>query len=479
LPAAPLFAAALLAGILSATAWTRPRDLDATAFAARTSFGGPNILLLVLDTVRADHLSLYGYERRTTPELERLLRLDDGAVVFPFAFATSNSTISSHVSLLTGLLASEHQSHSGNNVGVGMEGWAVELDETLGHRLGEAGYRTAGIIANPYLMLLDGPGRGFDLWIEAPRSVKFELGGERLLRLLYPRAYLNQAFPIANAASVNHALLGLLGHCEEGGCFIIANYMEAHAPYVPSTPYAGTFVAGSPRSVPQNVDMDDSPETAARAAAAYDEQILELDAHLGELLEALEARGLLDEMWLFITSDHGESFQEHESVRHATNIYNDQVRIPLVVQPPRGIRVPVSRPVGLLDVTATVSAIATGQPLGRGRDLRNADASGIAQMEFFGLRGDDVEYGAHSDLPSRGVVREDRKLIEMGGRRELYLLKNDPFERSDQARARPDETKILARDLPPLEIRDDRIRTGSAPVDRETIDMLRALGYVE
>ena len=383
---------------------------------------------------------------------------------------------------MTGLLASEHQSHFGNDIGnlnSENEGWSVDLDETLGERLGAAGYRTAGVIANPFLVALDGPGCGFDLWTEAPRPKTFGLGAERLKRKFFRRAYQNQLFPIATATAVNRVVLGLFDHCEEGGCFIMANYMEAHTPYIPSTPYAGTFGEGAPADAPEFLSVDDSPIDAARATAAYDEQILELDAHLGELLDELEARGLLDEMWLFITSDHGESFQEHQSVRHASNLYNEQVRIPLVVQPPRGSRLPITQPAGLLDVTATISAIATGRPLGRGRDLRDADAPAIAKMEFFGSRGGDPTLGAYSRLDSRGVVRDDRKLIEVGGRRELYLLDNDPAERSNQVSARPEEAGRLARDLPPLEIRGDRVRMGNDSFDSDTIDALRALGYAE
>jgi arylsulfatase A-like enzyme len=166
-------------------------------------------------------------------------------------------------------------------------------------------------------------------------------------------------------------------------------------------------------------------------------------------------------------------------VRHGTHVYNDQVRIPLAVRPPPGTDLPVAlSPVGLLDVTATISAIATGQPMGRGRDLRNEDEISRVQIEFFGWRGSVAGDGPFAGLPARAVVEDRNKLIEIDGRRELYRLAGDPEEQFDRARADPDLVERMVPLLPPLERGVSKVERGEA-MDRGTADALRALGYVE
>jgi arylsulfatase A-like enzyme len=481
-PVAPVAGAVVLVVVLGAIARFSPGP-DLSGFAkerAHVQGLGPNILLLVLDTVRADHMSIYGYELPTTPELERRLRLENGAVVYPYAFAPSNWTIPSHVSLFTGLMPTEHQSHFGNDIAIDHRSrWAVDLPETLAQRLAGVGYRTAGVIGNPYLMLLQGAGKGFDLWLSAepPRPIK--VLGEQLRRRRLPRAFGTQRLPVPTATAVNRGVLGLLDECQGGGCFIMANYMEAHTPYWANMPFAGRFT-GSQRAV-LNVKMSHDAERAELAARAYDEEILELDSHLGNLLRRLQERGLLDSMWIFITSDHGEAFLEHESIEHGSSLYNEQVRVPLIVQPPLGTRLPGSEaPVGLLDVTATISAIATGEPWGHGRDLRDPDRPELpVQIEFFGWADRTQRVGKYSRLPMRAVLSGDWKLIEFPDHRELYTLRGDPHERNDRASASRARVEQLGHQLPPLRIESDRVYRRDAPLDPVTRDALRALGYLD
>ena len=446
---------------------------------------------MILDTVRADHLSLYGYARETTPRLAQSLRLDDGTVVYSRAYSTSNWTLPPDISLFTGLLPGEHgceERTCGNGdagvgsvelgTGPGLEIRTIDLEDTLAARLGHAGYRTAGVMGNPHLLVLDGSGEGFDVWRQARAPAELHGIGESLRRSMLPRNYANQRLPLPSAASVNRAVLRLFDDCTGGGCFIAANYIDAHSPYFPSLPYAGKF--GQVFGV-QAVTLQDSSEVAAAAAAAYDEEILELDAHLGALLHELARRGLLHDLWLFITSDHGESFLEHDSVRHGGNVYDDQVRIPLVVQPPRGTTLPPPlSPVSLLDVTATISAIATGETMGRGRDLRRADATSSIQVEFFGWESAGLSrLGAYAPFPSRVVVVGRDKLIEIDGRRELYDLAGDPRELHDRAAVQPELVERLVPLLPALEVRSNRVRQEGGEVSPETAEALRALGYVD
>jgi hypothetical protein len=281
IPLQPAIALGGLAAVLLCVSSYDPQP-DTSPFyegSADVTASPPNILVLILDTVRADHLSLYGYERETTPELDRLVETNGRATVFQRAYAPSNWTIPSHVSFFTGMLPTEHQSHCGNEVH--RRAQVIDLPETLAERLGGVGYRTAGVIANPNVMAVEGAGRGFQLWmlVSAPRTLGFV--GERLRKQFFPLAFRKQQLRVATAGRVNHRLLELLDSCGNGGCFIVANYVDAHTPYFPNAPYAGRFGGPDPLTAPQELQAADRGERVERAVAAYDEEILELDAHLG------------------------------------------------------------------------------------------------------------------------------------------------------------------------------------------------------
>jgi arylsulfatase A-like enzyme len=440
---------------------------------------GPNILVLILDTVRQDHLSLYGYARENTPELARLVAESGRAAVFRSAYSPSNWTIPSHISFFTGTLPSEHQAHCANRVH--LRPTELDISETLAERLAGAGYRTAAVIANPTLMAVRGTERGFGSWLLEPAPRQLSFVGERLRRRFLPLAYRKQELSMATARSINARVLDLLDSCRDGGCFVVANYIDAHIPYLPSAPYAGSFDQRDPLTASRQLSAADGGERVMRAAAAYDEEILELDAHLGRLFRELAERGLLEDMWLVVTSDHGEAFQEHRSVHHASSLYDEQVKIPLIVFYPKRSFLPAhEQAVGLLDVTATLAAVGSGAVLGHGRDLRalRLEERGV-RMEFFGCPYPKNSWGPYSDAPARAVVRGQRKLLELQGRRELYLLSEDPEERVDRFSFWPEIAAELESELPPLEARSDRVSASDAPMAREAREALRALGYIE
>jgi arylsulfatase A-like enzyme len=446
---------------------------------APSASSSPNILVLILDTVRQDHLSLYGYARENTPELARLVAESGRAAVFRSAYSPSNWTIPAHVSFFTGTLPSEHQAHCGNRVH--LRATDLDVSETLAERLAGVGYRTAAVIANPNVMAVRGAGRGFGLWMLEPAPRQLSFVGERLRQRFFPLVYRKQELAMATARSINARVLDLLDSCRGGGCFVVANYIDTHMPYLPSAPYAGSFDEGDPLTASRQLVAADRGERVTRAVAAYDEEILELDAHLGRLFRGLAERGLLEDMWLVVTSDHGEAFQEHHSVHHASSLYDEQVKIPLIVFYPKRSFLPMhEEAVGLLDVTATLAAIGSGATLGHGRDLRapRVEERGV-RMEFFGCPHPTNSWGVYSDVPARAVVRGQRKLLELRGRRELYLLSEDPEERVDRFSFWPEVVAELESELPPLEIRSDRVRASDAPMAPEAQEALRALGYVE
>lgn len=488
LPSDAWVSALLLAGMIA------PVAVDARLFdrappppAASADRGAPEadlptVVVLILDTVRADHLSIYGYERDTTPELRRFLEESDRAVLYPWAFSPASWTFPAHASLFSGQLPSTHGAHALTKF---RKPYPKIEGSTLAEVFRERGYRTAALFANAILSGHPSLRRGFDLYRNPPRTVPLELVGEGIRRELFPWLLAEAVKPNPPAAIINRGVLDFLEGCDGAPCLVVANYMEAHGPYAPAPPHAGLFSDDLPGPPRTRTSWSFSEEANRMAEARYDEEIHALDAALGRLLDELGRRGILDRAWLVITADHGEAFGEHELHAHGTSVYNDQVRIPLLVQPPRGERlVPRDDAVGLLDVTATLTAVAGEPPLGLGRDLRAAAPERPVQIEFFGNPPDTPpamvrDLGPRSTTAQRAVVMGTTKVIESPEGRELYRLAEDPAERVDRAREAEAEAARLAERLPPLEftpLEGDEDRKRLSHDERE---QLRALGYLD
>jgi arylsulfatase A-like enzyme len=359
--------------------------------------GSPNVLLIVLDTVRADHLSLYGYDRPTTPTLEELagrgIRLDR-------VQSTSSWTLPSHASMFTGRWPHELS-----------VGWLTPLNgarPTVAEFLGSRGYATAGIIANEWYCASDsGLARGFTAYRDYvfPRLTAFKStvlvhrlmeGGQAIERFLENWLDFDLLMPAVDqlgwlltsqrkeAAVVNREFLDWLSRRRqpERPFFAFLNFYDAHYPYQIPKRAIHRFGA-KPRTNRELTMMRDwpalmqdrpSPEQIRFGRDAYDDCIADLDEQLGRLIDELDRRALLERTWVIITADHGESFGEHPGVFwHGTSLYQSQLHVPLVIIPPAGgpAPTPMSTPrvvtaaVSLRDLAATIVDIlglAAGSP---------------------------------------------------------------------------------------------------------------------
>jgi arylsulfatase A-like enzyme len=346
--------------------------------------GSPNVLLIVMDTVAAGHLSLNGYGRATSPTL---VELAERGIQFNSARAASSWTLPSHASMFTGRWYHELS-----------VGWRTPLDRafpTLAEFLGERGYATAGIVGNTYYCATDsGLSRGFtryqDYIFPELTALKSAAMVSRALEAFQMTVYFTEdwldsagLFPYVErvwrsldsdrkrATSVNRELLGWLSnrtHAERP-FFTFLNYFDAHYPY--QLPAGRLHRFGAEPSdkhqrylIQQWRDVDKttlSPEGLAFAGDAYDDCIADLDEQLGKLIDGLEQRGTLENTWLFITSDHGESFGEHTGVFcHGTSLYETEVHVPLLIVPPAGTVLPrvVEEAVSLRDLAATIVDVA-------------------------------------------------------------------------------------------------------------------------
>ncbi len=466
----------------------RPQSISVQNGRGTTSRASlPDVFVLVLDTVRADHLASYGYSRDTTPNLRRFLSEHREAMQYDLAFSTASWTVPAHASLLTGAMPSRHHARSGEGKNIlhsATEMLTVVAGETLAEVLHGAGYCTTAVVANAYLLRVEGLQRGFEAFFLPHPSRPLRLLGQALRRRFLPGSFAGSIKPYPSADAINSHVSRMHRECGSRPAFILANYMEAHSPYLAPRPHAGLFADDRhPTLALDDAVLTDSDELLALKRDRYDESLHHLDAKLGELFAAMEASGVMGRAWLFITSDHGESFREHETTSHGSSIYDEQVRIPLIVKPPPGIRLPRTRePVSLLDVTTTIAAIAGRDGFGQGHDLRQPPMPGrVVGIEFRGRFRTEVEqYGATADDPARAVVIGRLKLLERGGRYELYDLADDPSELADRGREQAALVADLAARLP-VDQGDDGSRDGTVPtraLDSEEAEELRALGYV-
>ena len=349
----------------------------------------PNVLLIVLDSVAANHLSLHGYARETSLTLSELA---ERGFRFDAARSSSSWSLPTHATMFTGRWLHEISA-----------GWLTPLDNkpaTLAEFFTSRGYATAGFVANTVYCATDsGLSRGFTLYHDfifpsltflktsvlinrVFSSIQTDINLlEDTLELERVRPYTDWVWEKVGkdrkeAAVVNREFLDWLADREqpERPFFAFLNFFDAHYPY--EVPKGRMHRFGSePTNSRQRVLLDDwfqqcrtgiSAAEIAFAVAAYDDCIGDLDEQLGRLIDELEARGILDRTWLIVTSDHGESFGEHKNIFcHGTSLYQTELRVPLMIIPPGGAAKAkvVNDTVSLRDLAATVVDV-SGQRAG-------------------------------------------------------------------------------------------------------------------
>lgn len=438
----------------------------------------PNVLLVVLDTTRADLLSAYDHPAPTSPHLEKLAR--EGALLTR-AYSTDFWTLPSHASLLTGLYPSEHGATSETNrLGPGVE--------TLAEHLAGAGYSTAGFVSNPWISRETGFAQGFGSFTETWREA-----GQPPDRQAVERA----GRFIANEARARRPF------------FVFVNLNDAHMPYSPD-PQVLHEVAPRAHSVERTRRLKRLVGTWEYLAGAvvldatdldilrdlYQGELRTVDGHLGELVAALTAAGVLNDTLVIVTADHGENLGEHGLIDHMLSMYDTTIRVPLVIRFPS--RVEAGRVVpevaSLVDVLPTIlDAVGIEPPAGAGRSLLGDTPAAprgfvIAENErpHNGIRLLETGFPEFDTSKIDGrmrMLRTDRyKLIWSEGRVELYDLEADPGEQRDLGAEMPQLRDELLGELEAW-MAASKTRSGAAaapgPVDPRAREQLRALGYVE
>ena len=421
------------------------RDASPEAPATR-----PNVVVITVDTLRADHLGCYGFEGARTPHIDKLAT--DG-VRAEHAVASAPTTLPSHTSIFTGLQPPAH--------GVRDNASFLVPDEalTLAERLKGEGYRTQAFVSAMVLHRMYNLHQGFDgyedqLWRQERDEVFLnrERSGARTMDLVLE--WLDKA-----AASANDAPF-----------FLWVHLFDPHAPYAP-------------------LEAD-----ANAAPSPYDGEIASVDRQIGRLVESLQKKNVLDDTILVFTSDHGESLGEHGEATHAVFIYESTVHVPLIVRYPRKLAAGkiYQGPVRLVDVMPTILGLLGLEPSPtQGTDLSAPLAGTVpppASAQYSESLHPELEYGM---APLFGI-RVDQWTYIRAPRPELYDRAKDPGEtrnlldpavaESDPAGASSAGVQAmkldheLAKALAELERQ--ALTPKAKPVDEDTVAMLRALGYV-
>ncbi len=438
-----------------------------------------HVLLLVVDTLRADHLPMYGYENTRTPNLEKLA--GDG-IVFERAYANASWTRPSYASILTGRFASSHRTMSKADA---LPGEVV----TLGEAFSEAGYKTAAVVTNYNIASFFNFAQGFDVYNYL--EPEFVLGaGDMAAKLLLvqslrrgvetwraKRGVVTRGSAYRDAEEVNATVTKRLEAMGQKPWFAMVGYMDPHDPYY-AHPYSGQGYARAAHQHP-------APEEADALRALYDGEINYWDRELGTLIRFLKERQLYDDTLIVVTSDHGEEFADHGGFWHGTTLYEEQIHVPLIVKLP-GNQQAESRVahwvqhVDLMPSMLRLAGVAVPQGT-QGGDLFHGSQKVFAEESHEG----NVLRSVHTQHEGGGSV----KLIVANPNNprglepvELYRLESDPQEQDNLH----GQTPALASAQDALKDAARRAAHGAAEArqvdladDPATIERLRKLGYVE
>ena len=444
----------------------RPRPITSPSSTAGGSDGEigtppgrrPDIVLITLDAARPDHFSCYGYDRPTTPNIDRL---SEESLVFTNVFALVPNTLRSVPTMITGLSYLDHQVTEDDST-------LPDEVKTLAEYLREAGYATACFSANPNNSRAIGDDQGYDeffeLWTEVPRRVsrKPEYLTQRTLEWL---AAFDDSKPL-------HLQL---------------HFVPPHAPYEPAPefdlftdPAYDGWCDGTPNTLRR---IDKALRTAddadlAQITALYDGNLRAVDDSVAQVLDALRSRERWKDTVVLVTSDHGEAFFEHRRMLHNNTLFDEMLRVPFILRLPGGRRpdgLDLNRLATLADLTPTLLAAASVPSATTldGADLLQPGAATDARNV--------VARTAHH-YPLRAVRTPRWKLVlTTSGQAQLYDLASDPGELQNVGFENLPTLVGLGQLLTgrlavPPSFAGTRSKSEAPVEDRE---MLKALGYVE
>jgi len=473
----------------------------------------PNVVLIILDTLRADHLSCYGYPMKTTPNIDAFAAQ---AVRYSRAYAAASYTLPSIASILTGLYPCGHGANrtkgpvkNSFSIQTLYEQGLNDNNSTLAEFLKQAGYSTAGIVSNIYLSRSFGFQQGFDYFDDDIPSVA------SVMPMCAALPFLNIFFPVDDfltsrghnghriAPQINASAISCLNrYGRTSPFFLMLHYFDVHHPYFPER-------LGM-KSVPDSIrhrynrcanylDVENQIVSSVMQGQKkllqdekdflinnYDRQLLLLDEKVGEVFSYLKEKKLYDESLIIIAADHGESFGEHNLMLHGICLYEDNLHVPLIIKYPLSDQKKgtVGYPVSLTGLVPTVLSYLT------------IDTPDFIQGASFVNPQKQVLFAMNIQNPftpwllpelfktdTFSLFNNGYKLIKFNnGHDQLYYLNNDPYETINVIAQQSSTGAGLRKDVAKyIEKYTDRRVFKNTPqdIDKATLDNLRNLGYIK
>jgi arylsulfatase A-like enzyme len=468
--------------------------------------GKPNIVLVTVDTLRADHLACYGYFRETSPHLDALSR---EGVLFERAYSVMGTTLPSHLSIMTGLYPHQHGYVANHGAMAG--GFRSSAGRTtLAEALSGAGYATAAFVSGPTVSRATGLDSGFELFDEH--------------KAVNPKTLEDTS---RRSAATTDAAIAWLESNPPQPFFLWVHYWDPHEPNIPEEPFASTFQSDEqlealiderridPARLQALFPVDElarlfAPELAPRIFAGeevqppvidreairrlinlYDGDVLATDSSLGRLLDSLKATGLYDQALIAVTADHGQALGQHDWLEHG-RIQGEDLHVPLVLRFPAGV---LEGPRRVSDVVSSVDLVPTLlaklPDVGAGdlaRQVAGEDALDPKYLRNFAfsqrsVRDRDWEpEGGDDGLKFSLTTREWKYYFRPQSQDELYDLRQDPGELRDVASEHPDIVERLRERVELL--LEDRPYTpeaggeGESDAARAYREQLEKIGYI-
>lgn len=466
----------------------------------------PNILLISLDTVRADHLSCYGYSKSTTPNIDRLA---ENGTLFEHAYSNAVWTPPAHASMLTGLYPSEHGVVDQNRLDSDIP--------TIAQNLLSNGYRTAGFVSNSQVGQLVGLDKGHETFVEIWRGSQSKNIILRALRWFGRKALDIACLRDHGAKITNQLALKWLDEAQRGDkpFYLFLHYIDAHSPLKAPRPYRTKFISkGLIRKIDQQVVklMADNPLRFYSSniipnqfeneylVGLYDGEIGYLDKKIGEIAEYLKKEKLYDNTLIIITADHGEHFGEHGHYSHVSSLYQPIIHVPLIIKLPgsaaKGDK--NNKIVQLIDIFPTILNVAgiTSEINDHisGQEIFNCNSTSEDHYVVSEWEGR-IPYFILSDLKcdrtDERVSRFTKKIYSLikgnykyivcsDGTEEIYNLVDDPEERINLVAQDGSLGKLYGEFLQKWkeQLKPNKVLQETYTLDKEIEKNLKALGYL-
>lgn len=438
----------------------------------------PSVFVIVLDAASAGHFGCYGDKTGTSPHIDQFA---SESILFENAYSQTPSTLLSTVSFLTGTRTSTHQMNEGIKV--------PKRLKTMPELMSNSGFKTFSVVGNPFAGSPNwGLDRGYNKCIEVYKL-------DHVIARRVPEE--SRAFAVTQPDDINEEIYKLLPEWKKTGTYAYIHFLQPHKPYDPPEKFLKAFDCGSASWKSLHVAWEHANSTGNASQGTirsleerYRANIKYVDAAVGALFTRLKSAGLYNESMIVLTADHGDAFFKHGRFGHNTDLYDDMVRIPLIIKFPNTQKV---RPARRTSLTETIDLMPTildyvGLPIPEqveGESLLN-----VAFEHRDSLAGEEVILGAIVNFGQGPTatsyekhairVREYKYIRHAGGQEEVFNLRIDPDEQHDLSKF--DKAAVLRfREL--LESRVN-LKSGSTVVaerasgrDQKMDSLLYSLGY--